>query len=712
MKYGSSLHLLVRLIARLVYMVVSCLACSFFLVQGSVQAQVAASQHPDVLHLEASTHLVNNCAGPGRSTEVRLKGSGMSPGKQLRSRWTVTGGRINATGRDAVWDLDGASPGRYKATFIVESGGDCQPDCAAYAATEVIVRGCPARAPVFCPSVSMCCPAGANIGSPVTFRITSTSGGTPGFKHAFHWNISAGRIISGQGTYSIQVETTGLGPQLLSASFESIGYGLKCNTVCSTEIHPPYPSTLRGRVNTGRDGRPLRDAQVTVSANDKTSTLRTNERGYYEVAGLSPGTYRVMVTAQDFGPQIETVELAPAVSRDVNFFLSAMPPPPSPGTPSPQPSPSIRARPSPSPSPETEATIKASPSIRSASPAPLKVRDAERTTILPYILFIIFCILAALGSATMLKNKKKTLLGDATDDEVLSDEVTCAVFAPSEAPPGDCFLVQVFAHLPEQAALLAEKARESDEEAKQRGSKKLETMIERGQEMVFNLAMPGLLVDETSQALIWDGEIDSVQFAVTIPETCKTGNIIGTVTVCYQSVPIGHIKFKFKIAPGSQPQPQPQVLPVTCAEAASLPEQNFVRYKQAFISYASQDRPEVLKRIQMLKMARINFFQDMLTLEPGDNWEQTIYKYIDESDVIFLFWSAAAKQSPWVEKEVRYALSRKGGHDEAAPEILPVIIEGPPVVPPPDDLKMLHFNDTFMYFIKADEATRPKADGA
>jgi hypothetical protein len=137
-----------------------------------------------------------------------------------------------------------------------------------------------------------------------------------------------------------------------------------------------------------------------------------------------------------------------------------------------------------------------------------------------------------------------------------------------------------------------------------------------------------------------------------------------------------------------------------------------VRYKQAFISYASQDRPEVLKRIQMLKMARINFFQDMLTLEPGDNWEQTIYKYIDESDVIFLFWSAAAKQSPWVEKEVRYALSRKGGHDEAAPEILPVIIEGPPVVPPPDDLKMLHFNDTFMYFIKADEATRPKADGA
>jgi hypothetical protein len=676
-----------------------------------VKAQVAANRHPDALRLEASTHLVTSCSGPERSAQVQLKGSGTGSGKQLRSRWTVTGGRINGAGRDAVWDLGGASPGRYRATLIVEGGGDCQPDCAAYASTEVIVRACPASAFVFCPSISMCCPAKAVIGEPVAFKITSISGGTPGFNHAYHWNVSAGRIISGQGTNSIQVDTTGLDPQSLSASFESIGYGLKCNTVCATGIHLPYPATLRGRVNTERDGRPLRGAQVTVSASDKTSVLKTNERGYYELAGLSPGSYRVAVTAQDFGPQMETVELASAVSRDVNFFLSSLPVPP--GVPSPQPSPSIAARPSPSPSPSAEAApvITASPSTRSAMPPPVTARSPAHTSILPYLLFIIFCILAALGSATMLNNRKKPLLGAPPGDEVLSDEVTCTVFAPSEAPPGDCFLVQVFAHLPEQAALLAEKALESDEAAKQRGSKKLETMIERGQELVFNLAMPGMEIDETSQALIWDGEVDSVQFAVTIPEASKTGNIIGTVTVCYESVPIGHIKFKFKITPGAQPE-QHQVLPTTCAEAASLPQQSFVRYKQAFISYASEDRPEVLKRVQMLRMADIKFFQDLLTLEPGDKWEQSIYKYIDESDVIFLFWSTAAKRSPWVEKEVRYALTRKGGQDEAAPEILPVIIEGPPVVPPPDDLKMLHFNDTFMYFIKADEATRPKSNGA
>jgi hypothetical protein len=36
---------------------------------------------------------------------------------------------------------------------------------------------------------------------------------------------------------------------------------------------------------------------------------------------------------------------------------------------------------------------------------------------------------------------------------------------------------------------------------------------------------------------------------------------------------------------------------------------------------------------------------------------------IDESDVFFLFWSTAAKQSEWVVKEVRYAIERHEGND-------------------------------------------------
>ena len=135
-----------------------------------------------------------------------------------------------------------------------------------------------------------------------------------------------------------------------------------------------------------------------------------------------------------------------------------------------------------------------------------------------------------------------------------------------------------------------------------------------------------------------------------------------------------------------------------------------MHYKQAFISYASPDRPEVLKRVQMLKMAKINFFQDLLTLEPGERWEKSLYEHIDASDVFYLFWSSAAKKSEWVAKELEYALKRKGGNDAVLPEIVPVIIEGPPVVPPPDSLNEFHFNDGLLYFIKAEEAARQSAN--
>ncbi len=66
-------------------------------------------------------------------------------------------------------------------------------------------------------------------------------------------------------------------------------------------------------------------------------------------------------------------------------------------------------------------------------------------------------------------------------------------------------------------------------------------------------------------------------------------------------------------------------------------------------------------------------------------------------DLFLLFWSNAAKQSDWVLKEVHYALGRKGDDDTAPPEIMPVIIEGPPVVEPPPELAHLHFNDRLLY---------------
>jgi hypothetical protein len=67
------------------------------------------------------------------------------------------------------------------------------------------------------------------------------------------------------------------------------------------------------------------------------------------------------------------------------------------------------------------------------------------------------------------------------------------------------------------------------------------------------------------------------------------------------------------------------------------------RFESFFVSYASQDRAEVLERVQMALQLGKRVFQDVLNLDPGDRWEQKLYLHIDESDAVLLFWSSSAK---------------------------------------------------------------------
>jgi TIR domain len=184
-----------------------------------------------------------------------------------------------------------------------------------------------------------------------------------------------------------------------------------------------------------------------------------------------------------------------------------------------------------------------------------------------------------------------------------------------------------------------------------------------------------------------------VQFGVSVPPGAS-GPVIATLSISLDSAPLGHVKFKTTVdspsaaslmsAAGAEPAPQ--------GELAR-------RYQAAFISYASKDRDKVLERVQMLPLVGVRYFQDLLNLEPGDRWLHRLELGIDECDLFLLFWSSEAKSSQWVRQEVRHALERRGGDDLAPPEIKPVIIEGPPLVEPWEELAHLHFNDRVLYFM-------------
>jgi uncharacterized protein YjbI with pentapeptide repeats len=278
-----------------------------------------------------------------------------------------------------------------------------------------------------------------------------------------------------------------------------------------------------------------------------------------------------------------------------------------------------------------------------------------------------------------------------------ADPVDCSVFAPPSVVKGGWLIVQVIAHRPDQTKKARNLAAEVDEQARRRGFHSLEIEIERGTKLGVHLRLAGIECDTPIQAILWLGRPAYAVLKARVPHNAAIEIAAGSVTVSKEGVPLGSITFKVRILSDRiQPTARAPLLPA--GEKAR-------RYKRAFISYASPDRPDVLTRVQMLRVARIRYFQDVLKLEPGDRWERKLYHHIDRSDLFLLFWSTRAKESEWVLKEVRYAIKRKVGDDSAPPDVIPVIMESSPVPVPPPDLAHLHFNDYLIYFNKPEDST-------
>lgn len=272
--------------------------------------------------------------------------------------------------------------------------------------------------------------------------------------------------------------------------------------------------------------------------------------------------------------------------------------------------------------------------------------------------------------------------------------VQCTVFAPCEVLPLDFFFLQAFLHKESQAATAQTNALEFDEKAVRRGIRSLGCDIPIGSRVMFELSLPGILLEKPVEELIWQGQAESVQFAAQVPEGALPQVIVGTLLISRDTIPLGHIKFKLTISPSRVPKPAQPI-----GEDAR-------HYTSAFISYASEDRAKVLPRVQMLKATGINCFQDVLSLDPGARWERELYHHIETCDLFLLFWSNAAKKSEWVKKETMYALHRKTEDDFSPPEIRPVLIEGPPIPEPWGELQHLHFNDAIMYLVALEDHTR------
>lgn len=731
-----------------------------------------AKRRPTPPRLDASTYNVSLCPGTESAARVQVTASGFNPScPPLAYHWRVDGGRVEGRGAKIVWNLWGMPPGKYRATFKADIDPNCYDcrDCDVFGSTKVTVRPCPTATPTPAPKItptptptpkptpSYTCPnvycSTVTHGNSMTFT-AQASGGTPNVSPIYRWSVSAGRISGGQGTSSIQVDTTGLveGTKI-SATVEVRGYGRVCLASCQSLVSfhttptptpsptpTPTPTPSPTPTPENRKERQIvslhypkqltKGQGATISFTWTRVSAETDEKGS---AGISPVPRTIPASflrtadeqpptdvatlhlhSNDLNPRSWSLQLPLGEERSLTINSANY---------AEQPTFTLEVD-----ALEVDGVLwkKADAGYRfwreESGNAECGARSFVITVFAPpspyvpmaFLLGGVIALLAGdylrrMAQGATLKEMEESLLAESKQAAAAAtegDEVRCTVFAPTEARQGKSFMVIAFAHLAEQAALLAEMAKGMSKSVEQRGpGKKLGAKIERGQELTFSLEMPGMEIDEPNQSIIWEGEPDSVQFGVTIPKDFEIGSIIATVRVAYKSVPVGHVKFEFEVVEGAPQVEKPAVAtaaPAPPPVAAPVSFDNYVQYKQVFISYASQDRAEVLKRVQVMSMMKVNFFQDLLTLEPGDDWEKTIYQYLDRSDAVFLFWSSHAKTSEWVEKELKYVLSRQ----EAAPEIVPIIIEAPPPLPPPDYLKSLHFNDKIMYLIKVEEEGR------
>jgi TIR domain len=202
-------------------------------------------------------------------------------------------------------------------------------------------------------------------------------------------------------------------------------------------------------------------------------------------------------------------------------------------------------------------------------------------------------------------------------------------------------------------------------------------------------AVPNV-VAEPVQDDSWNGRMVCFYFNATLPDI-SSASLRFKVRVFVNTIPAGHVIFKIVVRPGGRD------LPLTFVD------QKGQSVRDVFLSYASEDRVEVLKVAQTINALKMRYFQDVLSMSPGERWEKKIYLEIDKSDTFLLFWSSHAQHSEWVIREAEYALKRAQAKQL---EIVPYLLEGPPPPPPPKSLKELHFNDPTRYAIFAEESIR------
>jgi hypothetical protein len=257
------------------------------------------------------------------------------------------------------------------------------------------------------------------------------------------------------------------------------------------------------------------------------------------------------------------------------------------------------------------------------------------------------------------------------------DAVHFSVTGPASLTPGSSCILDVWAHLEEQRQEVITRAREALGGREPRIRSKAGVPVARGTLLAVHLRLPGFSVEDPEDSLRWEGTIGNASFLLRVPPDLRPGAYPGTVQFYAGALRIARLHFTVEV--GDR------------AATADLFRTREQRQRTAFASYASLDRDAVLARVQGIQKALpgLDVFLDVASLRSGQRWQERLRKEVTGRDVFYLFWSAHARESQWVDWEWRTAFGARG-----VDYIDPVPLAPPEIAPPPAELAAhLHFND-------------------
>lgn len=107
---------------------------------------------------------------------------------------------------------------------------------------------------------------------------------------------------------------------------------------------------------------------------------------------------------------------------------------------------------------------------------------------------------------------------------------------------------------------------------------------------------------------------------------------------------------------------------------------------KVFLSHSHSDAPLAARMSTELEKNGFQVWNAERDLLPGDNWAEKVARALKESKAMVVLLTPATMESPWVKKEIEYALGSKNYSNR----LIPVIVGDPAKIPTSDIPWILH----------------------